>query len=79
LGGGICHRRGPPPGTRGRAAVSGRSTLVALLEHIYSMFAEIEGRQVRLEPYGVAFTKMTARRLGANPVWYVDMTPNESG
>lgn len=45
------------------------------LEHTYSMFADIEGRQVRLAPYGLAFTKMVARRLGANPVWYVDMTP----
>jgi hypothetical protein len=40
------------------------------LEHIYSMFANIEGRQVRLAPYGVACTKMVARRLGVNPVWY---------
>ncbi len=28
-----------------------------------------------LEPYGVAVSKMAARRLGVNPVWYVDMTP----
>lgn len=45
------------------------------LQHIYSLVADIEGRQVKLEPYGVAMTKMSARRLGINPVWYVDMTP----
>ena len=45
------------------------------LQHIYSLVADIEGRQVKLEPYGFAMTKMSARRLGINPVWYVDMTP----
>jgi hypothetical protein len=45
------------------------------LEHIYSQVAEIEGRRVKLAPYGVAFTKMVARRQGINPIWYVDMTP----
>lgn len=45
------------------------------LEHIYSLVAEIEGRSVNLEPYGVAFTKMVARRSGINPIWYVDQTP----
>jgi hypothetical protein len=25
--------------------------------------------------FGLAFTKMTARRLGVYPVWYVDITP----
>lgn len=44
------------------------------LEHIWALAAEIEGRQVQLEPYGVAFTKFKARKLGINPVWYVDMT-----
>lgn len=45
------------------------------LEHVYSLFAQIEGRRVPLAPYGLVFTKMTARRKGVNPVWYVDMTP----
>jgi hypothetical protein len=45
------------------------------LEHIYSLVADIEGRRIKLEPYGIALTKMAARRLGVNPVWYVDMTP----
>jgi hypothetical protein len=44
------------------------------LEHIYSLFAEIEDRQVNLAPYGLAFTKMTARKEGALPVWYADRT-----
>lgn len=47
----------------------------APLEHLYSLTGPIDGRRVSLEPYGVAFTKMVARRKGANPVWYVDMTP----
>jgi hypothetical protein len=45
------------------------------LEHTYSLVAPIDGRQIRLEPYGVGLTKMLGRRLGVNPVWYVDMTP----
>lgn len=44
------------------------------LEHIYSLVADIVGRQVNLKPYGLAFTKMAARRMGINPVWYVDRT-----
>jgi hypothetical protein len=45
------------------------------LEHTYSLCAPIEGRQIKLEPYGVGMTKMVGRRLGINPVWYIDMTP----
>ncbi len=48
------------------------------LEHIYSLFADIEGRRVNLQGYGVAFTKMVARERGANPVWYVDRTAGAS-
>lgn len=44
------------------------------LQHVYSLFADIEGRSIRLQPYGLALTKVVARRLGVNPVWYVDMT-----
>lgn len=44
------------------------------LEHIYSLVADISGRQIELQPYGLAFTKMAARRIGINPVWYVDRT-----
>jgi hypothetical protein len=48
------------------------------LEHTWAMFAEIEDRerQIELKPYGLAMTKVVARRLGVNPVWYVDMTPS---
>jgi hypothetical protein len=45
------------------------------LEHIYSHVADIRDRRVKLEPYGIAMTKLKARKLGINPVWYVDMTP----
>lgn len=44
------------------------------LEHIYAMFANIANRDVNLRPYGLALTKMVARRSGINPVWYVDIT-----
>src|SRR5256885_15208382 len=45
------------------------------LEHIDLLVAAIEGRQVRLRPWGLVVTKMMARSKGVNPVWYVDMTP----
>jgi hypothetical protein len=47
------------------------------LEHIWAMFEEIEDREreIKLQPYGLAFSKIVARGLGVNPVWYVDMTP----
>jgi hypothetical protein len=44
------------------------------LQHVHSLFADIEGRSIRLEPFGLALTKVVARRVGVNPVWYVDMT-----
>lgn len=46
------------------------------LEHVYSLLADIEGRQIELRPYGLALTKPVARRRGIGPVWYVDMTPS---
>jgi hypothetical protein len=45
------------------------------LEHIHCLTCEIPGRGVRLSNYGLAFTKMAARKRGVNPVWYVDITP----
>lgn len=45
------------------------------LEHIDCLTCEIPKRKIRLSPFGLAFTKMTARKTGANPVWYVDITP----
>jgi|HubBroStandDraft_1064217.scaffolds.fasta_scaffold22870_3 hypothetical protein len=64
---------------RARATVAGQQQRVACfsetpLEHIFSLFADIDDRRVHLEPYGLAFTKMTARRKGVLPVWYVDRT-----
>ncbi|MGH3012021.1 MAG: hypothetical protein ACRDMY_09310 [Gaiellaceae bacterium] len=44
------------------------------LEHTYSLFADIAGRDVQLQPYGLALTKILARMMGVHPVWYVDMT-----
>jgi hypothetical protein len=42
------------------------------LEHAWMMCSEIEGHEVQLCGYGVAFTKSFARRQGANPVWFLD-------
>lgn len=44
------------------------------LEHINLMCGPIQGRSCEMEPYGVALTKLKARKLGINPVWYIDMT-----
>jgi hypothetical protein len=46
------------------------------LEHIRLLVGEIEGRRFKFEPYGIAITKRTARTMGVNPVWYLDITPN---
>ncbi len=45
------------------------------LEHIDCLTFEIPRRQVRLSPFGLVFSKMRAREKGANPVWYIDITP----
>lgn len=45
------------------------------LEHLYCLVQKIPKRRFRLSRYGLAFTKMKARELGVNPVWYVDITP----
>ncbi|MGH9436466.1 MAG: abortive infection system antitoxin AbiGi family protein [Terriglobia bacterium] len=45
------------------------------LEHLHCLTQQIPKRQVRLSSYGLAFAKMTARKRGVNPVWYVDITP----
>jgi hypothetical protein len=44
------------------------------LDQIHTMCADIARRQVKLKPFGLAFTKMVARRNGANPVWYFNLT-----
>jgi hypothetical protein len=35
----------------------------------------IDGRQFEFSPYGIAVTKKQARGSGANPIWYLDITP----
>jgi hypothetical protein len=46
------------------------------LEHLYCLVQKIPKRRFRLSSYGLAFTKMKARGMGVNPVWYVDITPS---
>ncbi len=46
------------------------------LDHIYLQAGPIKDRDFQFQPYGVAFTKMQARRRGINPVWYVDESPS---
>jgi len=45
------------------------------LEHLDCFTQPVPNRSICLSPYGLAFAKMTARRMGVNPVWYVDITP----
>lgn len=45
------------------------------LEHAWTMCVDIEGRSIRFNGYGLAFTKTFARLQGVNPVWYLDITP----
>ena len=44
------------------------------LEHAWMMCQEIDNRQVKFNGYGLAFTRTFARKRGANPVWYLDIT-----
>jgi hypothetical protein len=44
------------------------------LEHVHSLFAEIDGRALQFRSFGVAFPKMVARWMEVNPVWYVDLS-----
>jgi len=48
------------------------------LEYLYLLCLNITGRATQLAPYGVAITKEQARKGGANPVWYVDITPGHN-
>jgi len=48
------------------------------LEHIYSHVVDIAHRRVKFKPYGIALTKLAARKIGINPIWYVDRTPGQS-
>lgn len=48
------------------------------MAHLSLLTKEIEGRQLRFEPYGVAITRKQGRRGAVNPVWYVDITPGHT-
>lgn len=48
------------------------------LEHLFLLTQPIDNRQFAFEPYGVALTKRIARARGANPVWYIDITPGHN-
>ncbi|WP_331732479.1 abortive infection system antitoxin AbiGi family protein [Streptomyces sp. NBC_00989] len=45
------------------------------LEHAWMMCEQIPNRTMKFNGYGLAFTRTFVRRRGANPVWYLDMTP----
>lgn len=45
------------------------------LEYLHCLTQKIPLRRVSLSNYGLVFAKMTARKKGVNPVWYVDITP----
>ena len=47
----------------------------APLEQAWSLVGPIKGRTYKLAPFGLAFTKHTARAMGVNPIWYIDATP----
>lgn len=46
------------------------------LEHISLLLEEIESRDCHFKPYGIALPKKLGRRLGINPVWYVELDWN---
>jgi hypothetical protein len=43
-------------------------------EHLHLLLREIEDmkRDCHFGPYGIAVTKLVARRTGINPAWYID-------
>lgn len=45
------------------------------LEHVHLLLQDIDGREFRFGPYGLALPKRLGRQLGVNPVWYLDITP----
>jgi hypothetical protein len=49
------------------------------LVHLRLLLGTIDGRQVNLQPYGIAIPKKVGRKASVNPVWYLDMTPNAPG
>ena len=47
-------------------------------EYIHQMVGQIKGRSYELGSYGIAITKRLARNKGVNPVWYVDISPDNN-
>jgi hypothetical protein len=64
------------PGKRNRDSQKCVSFSEVPVTHILSLTGVIPKRQVQLSSYGIVFTKMRMRERGANPVWYLDITPN---
>lgn len=48
------------------------------LEHVKLLVEPITSRNCEFSCYGVAITKKQGRRLGANPIWYLDATPGHT-
>jgi len=48
------------------------------LEHVHILTSEIDDRDFRFEPYGIAISKKQGRKRGVNPVWYLDITPGHN-
>ncbi len=48
------------------------------LEHIHILTSKIDGRECQFQPYGIAISKKQGRKYGANPVWYLDITPGHN-
>lgn len=44
------------------------------LEHAWMMIENIEGRSVKMAPYGLVFTRSVARLKHCNPIWYLDIS-----
>ena len=47
-------------------------------EHVHILTSQIDGRDYRFEPYGIAISKKQGRKRGVNPVWYLDITPGHN-
>lgn len=45
------------------------------LENVSLLTENITGRNIQFAPYGIAIARKQARRVGVNPVWYLDITP----
>lgn len=45
------------------------------MEHLSVLTNDIDGRNYKFEPYGIAITRKQSRLRGVNPIWYIDITP----